>query len=144
MDLTIPQLNDPRLLWAGGITLLVLLWLLWAIARKIVRIGFFIIAFLAGTAIAAAAGAALGKPQPLPILAAQGLAFAWAWNLVRAKVARVVTSFMLLAAVKVGLTMLPDMAKEANRIEELPGRILNRSEPEKKPSVDKVQDKAKS
>ena len=120
----LPAWNDPRLLGTLGIVALVGVWLVWAIAKKIVRIGFFILAFVAGTALAAGASAAFQKPQPWPVLAAEGLAFAWAWSLFRAKVARVVSAFMILAAVKLALTFAPNMVKDVKELPGMPGDLL--------------------
>jgi hypothetical protein len=122
-----PALNDPRLLGAAGIVALVGLWLVWALARKVVRVGYFVIAFAAGTAIAWAISGAIQRPQPWPMLAAEGLAFAWAWSLFRSKVARVVSAIMLLTVVKLALTYAPSAVKDPKELSGLPGRLLKQA-----------------
>ena len=108
------------------------------------RIGYFVIAFLFGTALAAAVSTAMQKPQPLPVLAAEGLAFAWAFSLFRAKVAKVVWAVMVFAAVKLGLTMIPDMVKDPSRIPGMPGDLLREKKADPKPATNKVQHKPKT
>ncbi len=75
-----------------GLSAVVLLWLLWSLAKKLVQIGFFVVAFAIGSGIAYGVAISTGQPvRPEAILAA-GLAFAFVWNMIRAKIARVVTA----------------------------------------------------
>lgn len=103
---------DPRLQIGAVVVVFILAWLVWGIARRIVRIGWFAIAFGIGLAVAYGLNLTmLGDPQPLPYLLAEALAFAWVWSMIRSKVSRVVTAIAVVLVLRIGGSMLSDAKK---------------------------------
>jgi len=95
------QIQGDQITWLG-LSAVVLLWLLWSLAKKLVQIGFFVIAFVIGSGIAYGVAFATGQPiRPEAILAA-GLAFAFVWNMIRAKIARTITSLAVAGMLSLG------------------------------------------
>lgn len=80
-----------------GTGLVASFWIIFKIAWKIVKIGFFVMAFLIGFAICAGLSAATNHPQPVWALGAEALAFAWGFSLVRSKISKIVTGLAILA-----------------------------------------------
>ncbi len=84
-------LGQDQLTWLG-LSLVVFLWMLWGVAKKIVRMGYFVMALTIGCALAYGVAQVTGqKLHPEAVLAA-GMSFAFLWSAIRAKVARVITA----------------------------------------------------
>jgi hypothetical protein len=93
MDFSHMNLGMIGLVGAGLVTSF---WLVFKIAWKVVKIGFFAMAFLLGFAICAGLSTLSGHPQPVWALGAEALAFAWGFSLVRSKIAKVITGLAIL------------------------------------------------
>lgn len=114
---------DSRVLLGGGIAILVLLWLLWAIAKKIVRLGYFVLSFTLGLAVAYGASQVYGKPQPVTMLIGEAFAFAWVWSLIRSKAARAVTAVAVVVMLRFGSGYLPFLAGAPSPPDKVPTSV---------------------
>jgi hypothetical protein len=82
---------DAPLTLAIGAAGLVSFFLFWMFCKKVVRLGFFLLALTIGATLAAATMFILqGKVDPGPVAIA-ALTFAWLWTTIRAKVARLIS-----------------------------------------------------
>ena len=84
-------LGNDGVTWLG-LAAIILLWLVWSLAKKVVRAGYFLLAYIVGSGVAYGVALATGnEAKPEAVLAA-GLSFAFLWTSIRAKIARTVTA----------------------------------------------------
>src|SRR5579863_8684883 len=92
----LPQLPAQPMLIAAVAAFLGSVYIVWKIVGAVVKLVFFLVAFAVGYAIAYGLGQFGGHPQALWVYAGEALAFAWAINLIRAKIARAVVGAAIL------------------------------------------------
>jgi hypothetical protein len=92
----LPQLPAQPMLIAAVAAFLGSVYLVWKVVGAAIKLFFFVVAFAVGYAVAYALGQFGGHPQALWVYAGEALAFAWAINLIRARVARAVVGFAIL------------------------------------------------
>ena len=91
-----PLAMDGPLILAIGVACLFSFFLFWMFCRKIVRLGFFVLALTIGATLASGTMYILnGSVDPVPVAIA-AISFAWLWTTIRAKVARYVTMAALI------------------------------------------------
>ena len=92
----LPQLPAQPMLIAAVAAFLGSVYLVWKVVGAAIKLFFFLVAFAVGYAAAYGLGQFGGHPQALWVYAGEALAFAWALNLIRAKVARIIAGFVIL------------------------------------------------
>lgn len=92
----LPHLPAQPMLIAAVAAFLGSVYLVWKVVGAAIKLFFFLVAFAVGYAVAYGLGQLGGHPQALWVYAAEALAFAWAINLIRAKVARMIAGFAIL------------------------------------------------
>jgi hypothetical protein len=148
------HLGQDQLTWLA-LSLVVIIWMVWGIAKKIVRMGYFLMALGVGCAIAYGVATLTNqKLHPEAILAA-GMSFAFLWSAIRAKVARVVTAITVAVLLSFGAhqgwdKIIPLSAPESAPVKK-PAAPKGKAKPSqtspakkapiKKPPVKKPQDK---
>lgn len=94
-------LGNEGITWLG-LAAIILLWLVWSLAKKVVRAGYFLLAYIVGSGVAYGVAAATGnEAKPEAVLAA-GLSFAFLWTSIRAKIARTITALTVGAILSLG------------------------------------------
>jgi hypothetical protein len=90
-------------------------YLIWKVVGAAIKLLFFLVAFAIGYAVAYGLGQFGGHPQAQWVYAGEALAFAWAVNLIRAKVARAIVGFAILGVRQVsgwfGFAPKPSIAR---------------------------------
>jgi len=85
-----------------GLACVALLWVVWGIARRIVRIGWFVLLFALGVCLACGLDVWFrGSVGSWPVVAGEGLVFAVAAQAIRSRVLRVVVLVALVVAARV-------------------------------------------
>jgi hypothetical protein len=92
----LPQFPAQPMLIAAVTAFLASVFVIWKLVGAVMKLMFFIIAFGLGYGVAYLIGQLGGHPQAQWVYAGEGLAFAWVINLVRAKVARAIATFIIL------------------------------------------------
>ena len=92
----LPHLPAQPMLVAAVAAFLGSVYIVWKLVGAVVKLLFFLVAFGVGYAVAYGLGQLGGHPQALWVYAGEALAFAWAVNLIRAKIARAVVGFAIL------------------------------------------------
>ncbi len=90
---------------------ILLFWVLWMIARKIVRFGFFLFSFAIALGMSwLVLGFLAEDPVPWWVWIPSALLMAWCWSVLRSRAARWVSTMLLLGLLKTALLLAPEWA----------------------------------